>query len=162
MNDFEQLQFSPKVFAGEFDEKYVGETEKMLGQKLPPDFLALLRQHNGGIPKRKFFRLGNNIKVIDQFLALVPDYEKSPYGDLDIGVVWSAIEDRLNDYLVPFCLVFPGDYLCFDYETGDAPKVVLWIHDRSTEDNPATVAVADSFREFLSMLIDEKEVETNR
>lgn len=161
MNDFEQLQFSPKVDAGEFDENYVAETEKMLGHKLPPDFLALLKRHNGGVAKRKFFRLGNNIKVLDQFLALVPDYKNSPYGDLDIGVVWSNIEDRLTDELVPFAMIYPGDYLCFDYSSAP-PKVVLWIHDRSAENAPALAPVADNFGRFLSMLIDEREVEANR
>jgi hypothetical protein len=162
MSDFEHLKFKTNVNAGKFGDDYVADTEEGVGHKLPPDFLELLRQHNGGIPERKFFRLGNNVKVIDQFLALVPDYEDSAYGDLDIGVIYTLIEDRLNENLVPFCLIFPGDYLCFDYAAGEPPKVVLWIHDRSEENKPATVPVADNFEQFLSMLIDKKEVEAER
>ena len=152
----------PGIDAGEFDDEYVAETEELLGHKFPSDFMEFIKQHNGGIPDQRFFRLGNNVKVIDQFLAFVPDYDNSPYGDLDIRVVWSAIEDRLNKYLVPFALVYPGDYLLFDYAAGSPPKVVLWNHDKSTEGNPVTVPVADSFKDFLSMLIDEKEVESSK
>lgn len=162
MSNFERLNFSPKVNAGEFDDALVAETESMLGHRFPPDFVALMKLHNGGIPKHKFFRMKNNVKVLDQFLAFVPDYQTNPYGDLDIGVVWSNIEDRLTDNLVPFAMVFPGDYLCFDFQDGEPPKVVLWIHDRSTEANPATVEVAANLTAFLSMLIDEDEVKYGR
>ena len=162
MIDFEELRFKSNVFAGDFDDAYVAQIEELVGQKFPPEFIEFLKQHNGGIPEKKFFRLGNNIKVIDQFLALVPKPENNPFADLDIGFVYEAIEDRLDENLVPFCLVFPGDYLCFDYETYDEPDIVLWIHDRSEEDAPALVAVADDFEEFLEMLIDEKEAESQK
>ena len=149
------LEFMPEVNAGKFDAKYVKETEQMLGQRLPADFLALLKQHNAGIPKQRFFPLGKNMKVLDQFLGLIPGYADNRYGDLDIGVIWSAIEDRLNEHLVPFALAYPGDYLCFDYENAKVPKVVLWLHDQSNEDSPVTQPVAKNFKAFLSMLIDE-------
>jgi len=157
MFDLEELKFDPKIFAGEFGEKDVAETEELVGHKLPPEFIEFLKKYNGGIPEKKFFRLGENTKVIDQFLAIISNPENNPRSDLDIGYIYEMIEDRLDENLVPFCLIFPGDYLCFDYEKYEEPDIVLWNHDRSEEDAPEIVSVADDFEEFLTMLIDEKE-----
>jgi hypothetical protein len=68
--------------------------------------------------------------------------------------------DRINDYLIPFAVLFAGDMLCFDYEnvdseTGGRPHVVVWFHEESEEDAPVTQLVADNFDEFLSVLHEE-------
>jgi SMI1-KNR4 cell-wall len=153
-----KLQFEADTDAGDFDKKYVTETEEMLALELKSDFIAFLKNHNGGIPKKQYFKLGKNVNVVERFLCLFPDYEERPeFGQFDIGVVWSQIEDRLNEYLIPFAAVFPGDFVCFDYEDNDEPKVVLWDHNRSQEYDPVTKPVADSFEEFLSMLTDDDE-----
>jgi hypothetical protein len=156
MSELRYLEFVPGTEIGEFDEEFVKKTEKMINLKFPTDFVEFLKKHNGGAPKKRYFKLGSNVKVLETFLAVVPDYKTHPRGELDIGVVWTWIEARLNDYLLPFAAVYPGDYLCFDYETGDPPKVVLWIHDQSEEDEPATEPVAGSFAQFLEMLTEDK------
>ncbi len=151
-NSVPPLEFEPKTSAGKFTDRYVAETEEMLELSFTPSFLAFLKANNGGVPKTRYFKLGRNEKVIDFFLSLVPKYETHPMGEQDIGVVWSQIEDRLNSYLVPFAAVYPGDFLCFDYKRGTNPRVVLWDHERSDEDDPHTTPVADSFAEFLGLL----------
>ena len=156
MSELRQLEFIPGTEIGEFDEEFVKKTETMINLKFPPDFVEFLKKHNGGALKQRYFKLDSNVKVLETFLAVVPDYKNHPRGELDIGVVWTWIEDRLNDYLLPFAAVYPGDYLCFDYENSDPPKVVLWIHDQSEENEPATEPVAGSFAQFLGMLTDDK------
>jgi hypothetical protein len=62
------------------------------------------------------------------------------------------ILDRLNDYLVPFAELFAGNFLCFDYEGGGRPKVVVWRHEDSRDESPYTEFVAANFDEFLTKL----------
>jgi hypothetical protein len=159
MSEEFDLEFEPGTEAGEFTDEYVKETEEMIELEFEPDFLAFLKKHNGGVPLKPYFKLDENVKVVEGFLSLVPDYANDDeFGGYDIGVIWSQIEDRLNEYLVPFAAVFAGDFLCFDYEDeGDKPKVVLWNHDLSEEDEPHLTHVADNFRQFLSMLTDNEE-----
>lgn len=146
------LEFEPGTIAGPPSTAYVKKKERMLGNPFDPAFLAFLQEHNGGVPKQRLFKVGRNEKVLERFLCLLPDYEDNALGDYDIGVVWSDIEDRLSDFLVPFAAVFAGDFLCFDHEDANPPRVVLWNHDLSEEDEPSTVPVADSFEAFLGML----------
>lgn len=156
--DFD-LEFLPGTEAGEFDDQYIKETEDMLRLKFEPDYLAFLEKHNGGVPKKQFFPLDDNVKVVERFLSFVPDYEDNEeFGYYDVAVVWSQISDRLNEYLIPFAIIYPGDFLCFDYEGGgEQAKIVLWDHDLSEELKPYTIPVADNFRQFLSMLTDDEE-----
>ena len=151
------LEFVKEKDAGAFDDDFVRRTEKMIGLEFPPDFMRFTKRHNGGAPKKRFFKMGERTKVLETFLGFVPDYKTSSYGSLDIGVVWSQIEDRLNEHLVPFAAIYPGDFLCFDHENNNPPKVVLWIHDLSEEEEPATEPVADSFEQFLEILFDKEE-----
>jgi hypothetical protein len=157
MSEKIDLEFEPGTDCGKLDAEYVDAKEEMIGWEFPPEFLEFLKTQNGGIPKKKYFPLDGNTKVLERFLCLDADYEESETGDYDIGVVWSDILDRLNDYLVPFAAVFAGDFLCFDYEDEESEtvKIVLWNHDLSEDDDPHTTFVADGFKQFLSMLKDE-------
>lgn len=152
-----ELEFEAGTGAGELDYDYVADKEEMTGLEFPPEFLEFLERQNGGIPKKKYFRVDGKTKVLERFLCLAADYDDNKYGDYDIGVVWSDIEDRLNEYLLPFALVFAGDFLCFNYEENEeTPSVVLWHHEFSEEDEPFTTYVADSFSDFLKMLSENK------
>lgn len=144
----------PRTAAGKVDRQHASDTEDLMELEFPDEFLRFLDRHNGGVPRARHFRLGKNVKVVERFLALVKRYRTHPLGPFDIGVVWSSIEDRLNEFLMPFAVVYPGDFLCFDFTEHDDPPVVLWVHDRSSEDAPHLVPVADDFRAFLSGLFD--------
>ncbi len=159
MSEKFDLEFEPGTNAGKLDADYVDTTEEMISWNFPPEFIEFLKVQNGGAPKKKYFRMGDNIKVLERFLCLVADYETGKFGDYDIGVVWSDIVDRLNDYLVPFAAVFAGDFLCFDYDVEDSEpvKIVLWNHDLSEDDEPHTTFVATSFNELLGMLFDKSD-----
>ena len=135
---------------------------RMVENDFPDSWIEFLKQNNGGVPRAKYFEVGENQKVLTFFLCLDSDYRESPTGETDIGVVWSQIEDRLNEYLVPFAAVFGGDFLCFDFEGEDeepldVPKIVVWNHDLSEEDEPVTDFVADDFETFLTMLSEGEE-----
>jgi hypothetical protein len=155
MSEEYKIEMEPETSAGELSDKHVDATENMMELEFTDEFLAFLENHNGGVPVRRYFRLGANVKIVEQFLCLVENYRDDEYfGQFDIGVVWSQIEDRLSEFHLPFAAVYPGDFLCFDFEEFDDPTVVLWVHDRSGEDEPFTEPVAANFKEFLSMLSD--------
>jgi hypothetical protein len=150
------LDFDPGTVAGGFTAAYVEKLQRMLDLEFDPAWLAFLKDHNGGTPRQRYFKLGRNTKVLEFFFSLVPDYENDErFGQVDVGVVWSQIEDRLDEHLVPFAAVFAGDMLCFNHEEGGPPRVVLWDHERSEEDSPVTLPVADDFASFLSLLFEE-------
>lgn len=148
------LPLVPGTALGRVDRRHASRTEDLLQLEFTDEFLEFLDRHNGGVPATRNFKLGRNVKVVERFLALLKDYKTHPNGELDLGVVWSSIEDRLDEFLMPFAAVFPGDFLCFDFTEFDDPVVVLWVHDRSSEDEPFTVKVAKDFRAFLAMLFD--------
>jgi hypothetical protein len=153
MDEDLKIEILPGTDAGKPAKDYVRETEEMLGLKFTPDFLAFLENHNGGVPKKRYFKYDGGDQVVERFLCVYADYAKDvKFGQFDIGVVWSSIEDRLNEYLMPFAALFAGDFLCFDYENKEEPSVVVWVHDLSGDRAPETEPVADNFRQFLSTL----------
>jgi SMI1-KNR4 cell-wall len=150
------LSFVKGTSAGKFSAKYIAQTEEMLNLTFEPAFLDFLKSNNGGSPKKKFFPLGKNVKVVQFFLSLVPNYQDSPFGQVDIGVVWSSICDRLNDWLIPFAAVHGGDFLCFNHKKPGAAQIVLWDHEKSREAKPKVTVVADSWAAFLVLLTDDE------
>ena len=126
--------------------------EDSLGLPLIQDYFDFLMGTNGGVPVKKFFFLDRNEKVVERMLSVVDGYTESAFGVYDIEVVWSQIEDRLDDSLMPFAALFGGDFLCFSYQEGIEPIVVFWDHEKSRENAPALTFVAPTFLEFSKML----------
>jgi hypothetical protein len=148
--------------APHFSESKMETMKKFLTNDLPdfefdPEYLRHIRQHNGGQPINRFFMTESGKQLpIDYFLN---------YSDtklltsqllvlLNVSVVWSAIEDRLSIYLLPFAALPDGDFLCFNHETQGRPSVVLWRHELSEEDAPYTEKVSSNFSQFVEGLSD--------
>ena len=147
------LGFTPESCAGPVDYDEVAFTERVYEFHFDSVYIRLLEQCNGGVPKKRYFPVPGNIKVIERFLCMVDDVSNNErHGRNDVGVVTTQIEDRFNGYMVPFASLFAGDYLCFDAEDSDPPKIVVWDHERSREGSPVTLPVADNFSAFLSLL----------
>ncbi len=136
--------------------------EKATGSRLDPAYLQQLQICNGGVPKKRYFPVPGNSKVIDRFLCIIDDYQDNQkHGPYDVDVVYTQISDRLGDNQVPFATLFGGDFLLFEDEGGPVPHVVVWDHERSGEDSPVTLAVADSFTAFLSLLYGDEEADAD-
>ena len=148
------ITYKPDSSAGPLSIERLHKNERMMGITFPKHYIQHLKQYNGGKPVQCYFDVPGNTKVVTHFLCLVDDYKTNDqHGDYDIGVAWSRIEGRLNDYLLPFaCLAF-GDYLCFDTENEKInPPVVVWDHELSEEDKPHTIWVAGNFSDFLNIV----------
>lgn len=151
--DFPDIGYIEGSFCGPFSPEQVTKVERMAGVVVPKSFVQYCQSRNGGVPISASLKIGEDTTVIERFLCFISDYKSDPSDGLfDVGVVWSQIEDRLDEHLLPFAALFAGDYLCFDTgsETGEA--VVFWDHERSQLDEPVTTPIAGTFTEFLGML----------
>jgi hypothetical protein len=125
-----------------------------------PSYIRHLKRFHGGVPrKRCFVATDGREYVIERFLHFA-DETKAERNQLEwyhVNVSWGLMLDRLNDFLIPFAVLFAGDMLCFDYEHGVKPRVAVWLHEKSREDAPFVVYVAANFDEFLGKLYEIKD-----
>lgn len=133
--------------------------EKIWRVTLPEDYRQMLMETNGGIPEKRNFPCRNRMRMIERFLCILPDHD-DPYACYDIGVVITQVEERITSdpdaygcTLVPIAELFAGDLLCLDYRKGSSPTVCVWYHEESGEWEPVTEKAADSFSEFINILM---------
>jgi hypothetical protein len=123
-----------------------------------PAYAAQVESFNGGAPENKYFKMASGQwHAIDRLLNFSPVQLLTErwLKDLNVNVVWSAIDDRLGAHLFPFAVCPFGDFLCFDYRrTAPRPEVVWWSHELSREDEPSTINVAPNFDAFVDGLLD--------
>jgi cell wall assembly regulator SMI1 len=125
----------------------VGDFERQFGVSLPCDYVAFLRQTNGGHPEiDSFVPFGcHNLNRfnVDCFCHL------SDCSDSDTLSLWRAARDWrdiLGSLCIPFAQDGGGNQIYFDLARG--AEVFLCIHDESFK----RVYVAESFSSFLDLL----------
>lgn len=131
--------------------EYIRSAEDEIGVRLPESYVEFILSTNGGIPGYRYFNSDRGPQVVERFLSFVPDYKENDLGVYDVEVVWTQIWDRLSSGLCPFAALFAGDFLCFERDGA----VVLWDHELSEYRSPALTPVAESFADFLEMLVSE-------
>ncbi len=153
-DDYVDIEYEDGSCAGPVSMRIFSSTEKMYGIRYEPAYLTHLQRCNGGKPRKRYFDMPGNTKVITRFLCMIDNLSADPsHKGYDVGVVLSQIFDRLLDSQVPFAELFAGDMLCFDQSGGEAvPRVVVWNHEGSQEGQPSMIPVASNFIEFLKML----------
>ena len=149
-----------EAVAGPLSTIKVPRIERAAEMQFDPAYLRHLQICNGGVQKKRYFPIPGNSKVIDRFLCIIDDHrDNKQHGPYDVEVVFAQIEDRLSDTQMPFATLFGGDFLLFEDVGGAVPRVVVWDHERSGEDSPVTLAVADNFTAFLSLLYGDEEAD---
>lgn len=157
-SDIDDLGYDPSSLSGPLDLRRVEQVQNYFCESIEPmefdkSYLRHLTKFHGGVPRRRcFMSVKGNDYVIERFLNFIDPKSDQTRGQYNVEVTWGLILDRLNDYLVPFAELFAGNFLCFDYEGGDRPKVVVWRHEDSREDHPVTELVASNFDDFLTKL----------
>jgi hypothetical protein len=147
------LQFPPGTSAGPLDPGRVLAVEQRLGHAFDEAFLEFLVEQNGGPPRVRLLSVEGRTKVLERFLCLVDPRENPRDAIYDVGEVWSMLQGRLAPTLVPFAVLYPGDFLCFDHAAPGPPSVVWWKHEAPAGAPAApTVPVAGSFTALLTML----------
>jgi len=126
--------------------------------KFPVSFVELIKRANGAKFQNENVTCGGESRLVERLLCLLDHPRSTPIaGQYEISVVIAQIEERLTDddeqmgtTLIPFAVLFGGDFLCLDYRGGKVePSVVLWDHEESDELEPVTYDVSRSFDEFL-------------
>lgn len=128
--------------------------------KLPLDYILFLKENNGARLNDGGIKCNDREYVIDRFLCLLSNPGEITLGMYDIDVTLTQIEDRLTDNeeligvdLLPVAVLFAGDFICLDFrETRHNPTVCLWSNEESSELNPMTYYLANSFSGFLEQI----------
>lgn len=142
-------------------EERIESFEEYCGITLPNDFKWLIKKYNGAVPLSNTFSYDGTEYIIERFLCLLKEPELDAInGWYDIEVVLSQIDTRLTDdedlvgaNIIPFALLFAGDYVCLDLRDPKNPSVLIWFHEKSDELHPVTVKVASNIIRFLDMLV---------
>ena len=98
--------------------------------------------------------------MIDRFLCILNITGERDDEYYDIGVVRTQLDERIvfdenlvGTELLPIAILFAGDFVCLDYRNNvKEPIVCVWNHEGSSDLNPVTSIISNSFEEFLNML----------
>lgn len=131
--------------------------EKFWRVKLPKDFVAFMKENNGGRPINGVFKCDDHNYVIERFLCLLKTPRDNTLGMYDIDVTFTQLEERLTDNeeligadILPIAVLYAGDFVCLDFRVDrENPSVVVWDHEESSELEPITYFVANTFSEFI-------------
>jgi hypothetical protein len=119
-----------------------------------PDFAfdehyARFIEAGGGVPVENLFRVDGCWCPIERFLNFA-----NGAGDLPFNVHqnWILIEDRLDAGQFPFASLPGGDFLIFDHQPEEVPRVMMWFHEKSSDGRPYLEFIAESIEEFIDQL----------
>lgn len=142
------------------EDTVLSEKEGKWRISLPETYKEFIKKYNGGTPIKNSFKCNHHIYAIDRFLCILKVNGERDEEYYDIGVVRTQLDERIvfnenivGTELLPIAVLFAGDFVCLDYRNNiGEPIVCVWNHEESTELNPITYAVSNSFEKFLNML----------
>lgn len=155
------MQIDMKTILNEEITERIHKVEQYSKIVFPDSYIHFIKEYNIGVPITNEFVVNNHPYVIERFLGFINEYKTSSLGDYDIAVVLSQIDTRLTDNpdligdeLIPIASLFAGDYVCLDFRDNNKnPSICIWDHEESDEFSPVTYKVANTFSEFLEMLV---------
>nr|WP_269135970.1 SMI1/KNR4 family protein [Sporosarcina cyprini] len=144
------------------DDSLIIEKEGKWRINLPEKYKEFIKKYNGGSPIKESFKCKDNMYAIDRFLCILKVTGEIEDDYYDIGVVRTQLEERIvfdenfvGTELLPIAVLFAGDFVCLDYRSNvEEPIVCVWNHEESSDLNPITDFISNSFEEFLNMLTD--------
>ncbi|PAD90033.1 SMI1/KNR4 family protein [Shouchella clausii] len=142
------------------DDTLLSEKEVKWRINLPEMYKEFIKKYNGGTPIKGSFKCNNHYYAIDRFLCILKVTGERDDEYYDIGVVRTQLDERIvfdenlvGTELLPIAVLFAGDFVCLDYRNNvEEPIVCVWNHEESSDLNPVTYIISNSFEEFLNML----------
>ncbi|GAF65107.1 hypothetical protein BTS2_2005 [Bacillus sp. TS-2] len=142
------------------DDSLLSERESKWRINLPEKYKDFIKKYNGSSPIKDSFKYNNRVYAIDRYLCILRVTGETEDEYYDIGVVRTQLEERIvfdedlvGTELLPIAVLYAGDFVCLDYRNGDEePTVCVWNHEESSDLNPVTYTISNSFEEFLKML----------
>lgn len=152
-----KISFIPESFAGRFSQAEMDSIARMVRLDLPEftidkEYSKFICEFHGGKPVQKYFTTASGKCLPIEYFLNFQDIQNNHFDQLNVNVVWSAVNDRLSIDLVPFATTPGGDLLCFKTLSGERPNVMLWDHELSEEDSPVTEFVSTDFSQFVDSL----------
>lgn len=143
----------------DFSEERLSKIERFNRVVLPEEYKSFIRLNNGGEPDEKVLSTSENEFVVERFLSIIENPNESQYGDYDIAIVLTQLDDRLSNNLellgnelIPIASLFGGDFICLNYKNNETPNIVVWFHEESDKFAPVVKEVAVDFDSFINML----------
>jgi cell wall assembly regulator SMI1 len=130
------------------EEQIIEKTEKKIGFRLPLDFLAIVKEHDGGRPVQMYFDYGRRKRAMfGELLSFNPEKR------FNVIRAYESLHDddeeiELPKEIVPFALDPAGNLLCFDYREKNRPSVVFVDHEEMDEIH----FICHTFTDLLSKL----------
>lgn len=155
------MEFKPKTSLPPPSDKTIAETEEYHQITLPPDYIQVLKHHNGAKLLTSVFGQGRRERLIDRMLCLLDDARNEEVlGCYDIEVVLTQVGARMVDdenlvgsNVIPIAALGAGDLVCLDFrKSRTSPTVCVWDHEQSDDFRPHLEKIADSFSEFTRLL----------
>lgn len=124
--------------------------------KLPNDYKKFIEKYNGVAPLQNEFSVNGRKYLIERFLPILENSENNEFGEYDIDVVLTELDERLISdedligvELLPIATLFAGDFLALDYvKNRENPSLSIWVHDESADLEPITIAAFDTFTQL--------------
>ncbi len=130
-------------------QEQIADFEEIYGVKLPKEYKEILREHNGGTPDRKLFRLPDGTEnVISRLIPIQEDYE------CNVGYATDIVRINTRIPFIAFCSVAIGSYLCFDFGSRNENPEIVFVNgmDMYQCRDYKGIKVCGSFAELLDML----------
>lgn len=123
--------------------------EQLFGIRYPDAYRVMIRDFSGAHGDVEFRvdrpESGFDVCSVGLLYSLLPWSTNSVYSVLSF---WS--EHGLSNRIIPIGEDSAGNYLCFDYQQSQTPKIVFYFHELHGADG--LIEVCDSFNEFLERL----------
>lgn len=143
----------------EYSEQRLEKIERFNRILFPNEYKEFIRLSNGGEPESKLLQVQGEEFVVERFLSVIENPNESKYGEYDIAVVLTQLDDRLSDNpdllgneIIPIASMFGGDFICLDYRRRKEPSISIWFHEESDTFAPVLKDVSESFSSFIKML----------
>jgi hypothetical protein len=142
-------------FGAPLTERDVIELEHRLGVSLPSDYVAFLREHNGGTPLSNVFPIFGFPLDRQGVLALFFGVMRGGPSDLISGA--EAFDNRVPPELLPVGSDVFGNLICLAILGPNRGKVYWWFHEEEADEGESpsydnVYFVADSFTDLLNSL----------
>jgi len=142
--------------AKDVDAKEIRGIESDLGEPLPLDFVSFYEKANGGYFIRNCWKtLDDVVYVVGQILPI--KYSLSSSGMLLEDSYRTLSERRLlPEGCIPFAVDIGGNYFCVQ----TTESRVYWLdHEKPLSDKDSVVIISNNFKNFISGLLSEEDVE---
>lgn len=148
------------------DDIEISKLEHYFRVEFPAEFKDFLKRYNSCeiYEADKLTRINKRCDIV-RFLGIIENFEDSPYGEYDIGVCETSLDERIwyedemdivGGSIVPIAKLAWGDYLCLNYHYNRSkPTVDFLDFEESRRGKPATETMASSYTEFMQMLSEE-------